>query len=71
VVIEADVFDRAFAGMVARNAEGEIFPSEAGSVGIAWTSANIRRMLRDEPLACAAAACIALTWKHRGLILGE
>jgi hypothetical protein len=23
----------------------------------------------DEPSACAAAACIALTWKYRGLIL--
>ena len=71
VVIDADVFDAAFAGMVARNAEGDLFPSEPGSVGIAWTSRNIRKVRSDEPLACAAAACIALTWKHRGLILGE
>jgi len=71
VVIDADVFDAAFAGMVARNAEGDLFPSEPGSVGIAWTSRNIRRVRSEEPLACAAAACIALTWKHRGLILGE
>lgn len=71
VVIESDVFDAAFSGMVARNAEGEIFPSEPGSVGIAWTPRNIRKVQADEPLACSAAACIALTWKHRGLILGE
>ncbi len=71
VVINAEVFDVAFAAMVARNSEGDIFPSEPGSVGIAWTSRNIRKVQTDEPLACAAAACIALTWKHRGLILGE
>ena len=71
VVIDAEVFDVAFAGMVARNSEGDIFPSEPGSVGIAWTSRNIRKVRSDEPLACAAAACIALTWKYRGLILGE
>lgn len=69
VVIDEEVFDAAFAGMVASNAEGDMFPSDAGSVGIAWTSANIRRALTQEPLACAAAACMALTWKHRGLIL--
>jgi hypothetical protein len=71
VVIDGDVFDAAFSGMVASNAEGEMFPSDPGSVGIAWTSANIRRALTQEPLACAAAACMALTWKHRGLILSS
>lgn len=70
-VIESDVFDTAFAGMVARNAEGDLYPSEDGSVGIAWTARNVRKVQTDEPLASAAAACIALTWKHRGLILGE
>jgi len=68
VVMDAEVFDAVFAGMVDANAEGQIVPSDSGH-GIPWTSANLRRLLRDEPLACAAAACIALTWKHRGLIL--
>ncbi len=71
VVIDEDVFDAAFTGMVASNAEGEMFPSDEGSVGIAWTSANIRHALTKEPLACAAAACMALTWKHRHMILSS
>jgi hypothetical protein len=71
VTIEADVFDRAFANMVAKNAEGELFPSEDGAIGIAWTSANVRRLQTREPLACSAAACIALTWKYRDTILGS
>lgn len=70
VVIDEDVFDAAFAGMVASNSEGEIYPSEDGAVGIPWSSADIRRALTKEPLASAAAACMALTWKHRDLILG-
>lgn len=71
VVMDADVFDEAFRSMVAKNAEGDIYPSEDGAVGIAWTPKNIRLVQAEEPLACAAAACIALTWKHRDLILGE
>jgi hypothetical protein len=71
VVIEADVFDATFGAMVSDNAEGQVVASEPGSVGIAWNSANIRRLLKDEPLACAAAACIALTWKHRSTLLAE
>ena len=70
VTIDAEVFDEVFAGMVATNAEGDIVPSEAGIVGTPWTLPTIQRVTRDEPLACAAAACIGLTWKHRGLILG-
>jgi hypothetical protein len=71
VTIDADVFDEAFAGMVATNAEGDIVQSEPGVAGIPWTLPNIQRITRDEPLACAAAACIGLTWKHRSLILGD
>jgi hypothetical protein len=69
VTLDADVFDEAFAGMVATNAEGDIVPSEPGIVGITWSLPTIQRLTRAEPLACAAAACIGLTWKHRGLIL--
>ncbi|MEU4343105.1 helix-turn-helix transcriptional regulator [Nocardia sp. NPDC023852] len=68
-IIDSDVFDAAFAGMVSRNAEGDLYPSETGAVGIRWTPANVRRTLNHEPLAAAAAACIALTWKHRDLLL--
>jgi hypothetical protein len=63
VTIEADVFDEAFAGMVASDAEGGLFPRENGAVGIAWTSATVRRLQTRERLACSAAACIAPTWE--------
>ncbi|MBY8861111.1 helix-turn-helix transcriptional regulator [Nocardia sp. CA2R105] len=69
VVMDSEVFDAAFEGLVSQNAEGEVYPSEPGKVGIPWTSANVRRALNREPLAAAAAACIALTWRHRDQLL--
>lgn len=66
VTIEADVFDAVFAELVEHNAEGDLYPS---TIGIPWSAANIRKVMEDEPLACAAAACIALTWKHRKQLL--
>ncbi|MGW0245507.1 helix-turn-helix domain-containing protein [Nocardia goodfellowii] len=68
-VMDAAIFDAAFAGLVSQNAEGEIYPSDAGTVGIRWTRTNVLHALNHEPLAPAAAACIALTWKHRDLLL--
>lgn len=70
VVMDSDVFDAAFEGLVSRNSEGEMYPSEPGTVGISWTPANVRHALNHEPLAAAAAACVALTWRHRDLLLG-
>ncbi|MFJ9365158.1 hypothetical protein ACIRRA_12155 [Nocardia sp. NPDC101769] len=61
VVIDSDVIDAAFGGLVSQNAEGEIYPFDTGMVGIRWTPASVRRALNHEPLAAAAAACIALT----------
>ncbi|MGW0183467.1 helix-turn-helix domain-containing protein [Nocardia sp. NPDC003345] len=69
IVFAAEVFDRAFAGLVPRNAEGELYVSDDGTVGMSWTAANVRRVLNHEPLAAAAAACIALTWRYRHLLL--
>ncbi|MBF6343413.1 helix-turn-helix domain-containing protein [Nocardia cyriacigeorgica] len=69
VVIDASVFDEVFAGLVSRNSEGDIYPSDSGTIGIRWNAGNVRRVLNHEPLAAAAAACIALTWRHRGVLL--
>ncbi|TLG07813.1 transcriptional regulator [Nocardia cyriacigeorgica] len=69
VIIDASVFDDVFAGLVARNSEGDIYPSDSGTIGIRWNAGNVRRVLNHEPLAAAAAACIALTWRHRGVLL--
>ncbi|WP_098701795.1 helix-turn-helix domain-containing protein [Nocardia farcinica] len=68
-VFDADVFDEVFTRMALQNAEGELYPSDPGTVGIRFTSANVRRILNHEPLAAAAAACIALAWKHRQLLV--
>ncbi|CAM5456647.1 hypothetical protein SAVIM338S_02889 [Streptomyces avidinii] len=72
VVIDADVYDSVFSGMVSRNSEGSVVAGRAGSssAGIEFTEPNIRRLLDNEPLASAAAACLDLAWQHRGLILG-
>nr|WSW60378.1 helix-turn-helix domain-containing protein [Streptomyces sp. NBC_00998] len=72
VVIDSDVYDSVFSGMVSRNSEGTVVAGRAGdsSAGIEFTEANIRRLLDNEPLASAAAACLDLAWQHRGLILG-
>src|SRR5690606_46169 len=71
VTLDAEVFDSAFGAMVSTNSEGEVITSDPGNVGIAWNARNIQRVLTEEPLSCAAHACIALTWKHRGLILRD
>lgn len=71
VTLDAEVFDSAFGAMVSTNSEGEVIASDPGNVGIAWNARNIQRVLTEEPLSCAAHACIALTWKHRGLILRD
>ncbi|MEV0363928.1 helix-turn-helix domain-containing protein [Nocardia fusca] len=68
-VFEADVFDRVFAGLVSRNAEGEMYAAADGAVGLSWTEECVRQVLNHEPLAAAAAACIALTWKYRDQLL--
>ncbi|MBF6361164.1 hypothetical protein IU447_13680 [Nocardia farcinica] len=68
-VFDADVFDEVFTRMALQNAEGELYPSDPGTVGIRFTSANVRRILNHGPLAAAAAACIALAWKHRQLLV--
>ncbi|MFF3214036.1 helix-turn-helix transcriptional regulator [Streptomyces sp. NPDC002886] len=72
VVIESDVYDSVFSGMVSRNSEGTVVAGRPGdsSAGVEFTEANIRRLLENEPLASAAAACLDLAWQHRGLILG-
>lgn len=68
-VFDAETFDRAFSGIVAKNAEGEIETRGDGTVGTPWTADNVRRVLNHEPLAPAAAACLALTWRYRAMLL--
>jgi hypothetical protein len=72
VVFEADIYDRVFAQMVSRNAEGTVAGTDPDrpQAGIAFTEENITRLLAEERLAPAAAACLHLAWHHRDLLLG-
>jgi len=70
VVIEADVYDRIFSGLVSTNSEGSVVAASPSlSAGIPFNEQNIRRLLDDEPLAPAAAACLDLAWQHRHLLI--
>jgi len=72
VVIDDDVFTRAFGAATRYNEEGEIVAIGDGRAteGIPFTAESIRRMLSSEPMASPGAACLALAWRHRHRILG-
>lgn len=74
VVIDADVYDELFRDMVSVNNEGAVITETAGggsAKGIRFDEANVERLLRSEPMAPAAAACVALVWRHRELLLAD
>jgi transcriptional regulator with XRE-family HTH domain len=71
LVIDADVFDRVFADVVAWNSEGDVVFGADGSVGVPWRRDSVYRLLATEPLAPAAQACIELAWDHQDLLLGQ
>jgi transcriptional regulator with XRE-family HTH domain len=72
VVIDDDVFTRAFGAATRYNDEGEIIAIGDGRAteGIPFTEESVRRMLSAEPMASPGAACLALAWRHRHRILG-
>jgi hypothetical protein len=72
VVIDDDVFTRAFGAATRYNEEGEIVAIGDGRAtdGIPFTQESVRRMLNSEPMASPGAACLALAWRHRHRILG-
>jgi transcriptional regulator with XRE-family HTH domain len=71
VVIEAEAYDRIFRDLVTMNTEGSVVSSSPTSaVGIPFTEENVRRLLNQEPIAPAAAACLDLAWRHREFLVG-
>jgi transcriptional regulator with XRE-family HTH domain len=72
VVIDDDVFARAFGGATRYNEEGEIVAIGDGRAteGVPFTRDSVQRLLRSEPMASPGAACLALAWRHRDRILG-
>ncbi|MGH3158007.1 MAG: hypothetical protein ACRDNF_15725, partial [Streptosporangiaceae bacterium] len=63
-VIDSDVFDALFAGLVAVNAEGRVM------TGIPFTAGTVDRFACREPMQPAGAAVLELAWEHRKLLLG-
>jgi hypothetical protein len=71
-VFDDDAFAEVFGEVVQANAEGVTVTSLAGedTEGIPFTEANVRRFLTEEPMAPPGAACLALAWEHRAMLLG-
>jgi transcriptional regulator with XRE-family HTH domain len=71
VVIDDDVFESVFGGAVRFNEEGEIVSIAGGrpAEGVPFTAECVTRMLRDEPVVAPGAACLALAWQHRDVLL--
>jgi hypothetical protein len=62
-VIDADVFDDVFAGLVAGNTEGRVLGHDTG--GFAFTRGNVERFAAHEPMQAAGAAVLTLAWEQR------
>lgn len=72
LVIDDAVFDELFGDIAPHNAEGitvVALSEQQPATGIPFTEQNITQFLRHEPLAPPGAACLALAWKHRRLLL--
>jgi transcriptional regulator with XRE-family HTH domain len=69
-IVDEQAYDEIFAGLVTTNSEGSIVAaSPVLAEGIAFTEENVRRILDEEPIAPAAAACLDLAWHHRDLLI--
>ncbi|WP_157172076.1 helix-turn-helix domain-containing protein [Nocardia higoensis] len=66
-VIDDDVFEEIFGGVVQFNEEGEVVGvgDGRGVDGVPFTEESVTRMLDAEPMAAPGAACLALAWQHR------
>ncbi|MGP3950980.1 helix-turn-helix domain-containing protein [Streptomyces sp. 7N604] len=74
LVIDDEVFDQLFGEIAESNAEGVTVTHWDGqdtSEGIPFTHQNITRFISNEPMAPPGAACLALAWKHREILLAR
>lgn len=72
VVFDADIYDRLFANIVARNDEGLVVRTGRAhpTTAIPFTEHIVRELLDGGRLAPAAAGCLQLAWDHRRDLLG-
>ena len=74
LVIDDEVFDELFGDIALQNAEGITvtgLDGQPATTGIPFSQQNITQFLKNEPMAPPGAACLALAWKHRGLLLSR
>jgi hypothetical protein len=73
VVIDAELYDDLFTGVVGTNDEGEVMSSigdsEGSTHGLPFTHDVVRRFVYDEPMQAAGAALLWLAWEHRDMLL--
>lgn len=68
-VFDSDVFDTAFAGRAAVNAEGRVI-SEPGTAGVPFARDTVARFIGGtEPMQAAGAAVLQLAWDHKAHLL--
>lgn len=64
-VVDADLFDDVFGGLVAFNSEGQVVNGN-GATGFALTEESVNNFTGGGvPMQAAGAAALKLTWKHR------
>jgi hypothetical protein len=69
VVVDGDVYDAMFGGLVAQNAEGRVITGD-GAAGIPFDAGVVARFSGGgEPVQPSGAALLALAWQHRRHLL--
>jgi transcriptional regulator with XRE-family HTH domain len=72
-VFDDEVFDELFSNLVVANDEGMVVtlgtPGRPAR-GVPLVEERVAQLLGSEPMAPAAAACLALAWRHRETLLG-
>ena len=77
VVIDEHAFEELFGAIVEANAEGIIVTSipdgaaPGNTLGIPFNADTVTSFLRSKPMAPPGAACLALAWRHRDLLLAQ
>jgi hypothetical protein len=70
-VFDDEVFDEPFSGLVVANDEGVVVTMAPGrpAHGVPFVEERVAQLLGSEPMAPAAAACLALAWRDRETLL--
>lgn len=71
-VVESGAFDRLFCDLVDTNFEGDVITSlilTKNLRGLPFDARTVQQLTSAEPLGQTSAACLALAWQHRAVLL--